>query len=426
MSSARSEYDVVVVGAGHNGLVAATYLAHAGLSVLVLERLDHVGGAAVLSPAVGLPDAVLAHLGVDLRLDPAPAATRLPEPWVDLARAVRPTLLEPLPLERDVRALADPDTWTELVTTPLGEALDRRTVDGAAALLAGSVSLHDPSLTQNRAFLHHLLHPARTPEGGTTAVVDALARAATAAGVEILTSAGVSRIAAGAGAADGAEVTWHDGMTFHTVAARVALADVAPWVLRILLGEDEDPETKPEGGQVTVRVQFDRPTGLRAPLHLGTDLATLEQAYADARSGRVPQPVPGIVHGVGDAFVFTGLHTPARLFEQDPEEARRAIADRVLHGLGALLPRSVPADRVTVQLPQDVERDLAMPGGHWFHGGPEWPWAANRSRLDTPAQQWGVQTGVDPVLLCGSGARRGGGVTGIGGHNAAHAVLAML
>ena len=32
----RSKYDVVILGAGHNGLVAATYLARAGLSVLLL------------------------------------------------------------------------------------------------------------------------------------------------------------------------------------------------------------------------------------------------------------------------------------------------------------------------------------------------------------------------------------------------------
>src|SRR3954465_4800470 len=43
----QSHYDVVIVGGGHNGLVAAAYLARAGLSVLVLERRDHVGGAAV-------------------------------------------------------------------------------------------------------------------------------------------------------------------------------------------------------------------------------------------------------------------------------------------------------------------------------------------------------------------------------------------
>jgi phytoene dehydrogenase-like protein len=40
-------HDVIVVGAGHNGLVAACYLARAGLDVLVLERNDYVGGAAV-------------------------------------------------------------------------------------------------------------------------------------------------------------------------------------------------------------------------------------------------------------------------------------------------------------------------------------------------------------------------------------------
>ena len=42
-----SRTDVVIVGGGHNGLVAAGYLARAGRRVCVLERLDHVGGAAV-------------------------------------------------------------------------------------------------------------------------------------------------------------------------------------------------------------------------------------------------------------------------------------------------------------------------------------------------------------------------------------------
>src|SRR6516225_5867844 len=41
----RSRYDVLILGAGHNALVAASYLGRAGLSVLVLEKNDYIGGA---------------------------------------------------------------------------------------------------------------------------------------------------------------------------------------------------------------------------------------------------------------------------------------------------------------------------------------------------------------------------------------------
>ena len=39
------KYDAIVVGAGHNGLTNAAFLASAGLDVLVLEKNDYVGGA---------------------------------------------------------------------------------------------------------------------------------------------------------------------------------------------------------------------------------------------------------------------------------------------------------------------------------------------------------------------------------------------
>src|SRR6478735_10164235 len=45
MSMIKAKYDVVVLGAGHNGLVAASYLGRAGLSVLLLEKNDYIGGA---------------------------------------------------------------------------------------------------------------------------------------------------------------------------------------------------------------------------------------------------------------------------------------------------------------------------------------------------------------------------------------------
>src|SRR5580765_5740532 len=41
----KPKYDVVILGAGHNGLVAAAYLARAGLSALLLEKNDYIGGA---------------------------------------------------------------------------------------------------------------------------------------------------------------------------------------------------------------------------------------------------------------------------------------------------------------------------------------------------------------------------------------------
>src|SRR3954470_4684989 len=47
VGATMTRHDAVIVGGGHNGLVAAAYLARAGKSVLVLERREHVGGAAV-------------------------------------------------------------------------------------------------------------------------------------------------------------------------------------------------------------------------------------------------------------------------------------------------------------------------------------------------------------------------------------------
>lgn len=41
------EYDAIIIGAGHNGLVCACYLARAGLKTLVLERREQAGGACV-------------------------------------------------------------------------------------------------------------------------------------------------------------------------------------------------------------------------------------------------------------------------------------------------------------------------------------------------------------------------------------------
>lgn len=521
MSTDRTSYDVVVVGAGHNGLTAAAYLARAGLSVLVLERLDHTGGAAVSAQAFAghparlsrysylvslMPEALAADLGLDLRLASRSVASYTP--WIrngraggllvqrpesgeteksfrdltgsddeydawrrfyadvgHLAEVVAPTLLEPLPVERSLRDAVDPEVWRDVVSRPIGETIEERFTDDTVrgvvatdALIGTFASLRDPSLVQNRCFLYHLVGNGtgewRVPVGGMGAVTDALARAATAAGAELVTRAGVSAIRADD---DGAEVTWHNGTTEHTVRARRVLSNVAPWVLRILLGEAEDPDSKPEGSQLKINLLLDRLPRLRSgvdpevafagTLHLAEDYSQLEAAYADAAAGRVPAVMPGEIYChsltdpsiLGDApdgthtLTYFGVHTPASLFEADPAAAKQRAVDSALAALNEHLVEPIQSCLATdasgrpcleAKIPQDIERDLAMPGGHIFHGDLEWPWAPNRARLDTPAQQWGVQTDVASVLVCGSGARRGGAVSGIGGHNAAQAVLA--
>src|SRR6185312_633657 len=89
----RARYDAVVVGGGHNGLVAAAYLARAGRSVLVLERLPELGGAAVSRQVFEgvdvrlsaysylvslLPDRIVADLDLPIRLTDRRVASYTP------------------------------------------------------------------------------------------------------------------------------------------------------------------------------------------------------------------------------------------------------------------------------------------------------------------------------------------------------------
>ena len=80
---------------------------------------------------------------------------------------------------------------------------------------------------------------------------------------------------------------------------------------------------------------------------------------------------------------------------------------------------------VETKTTRDLEQALRLPGGNIFHGDLAWPWLedSDAAGAQTPAERWGVATGVDGVYLCGSGARRGGAVSAIGGQNAAMAIL---
>ncbi|HEV2979973.1 MAG TPA: FAD-dependent oxidoreductase, partial [Solirubrobacteraceae bacterium] len=99
----RDRCDVVIVGGGHNGLVAAAYLASAGLSCVVLERRAALGGAvASAAPFDGvdvrlsrysylvslLPEQIVDELGLPLRLQRRRVASYTPDPRVDGARGL--------------------------------------------------------------------------------------------------------------------------------------------------------------------------------------------------------------------------------------------------------------------------------------------------------------------------------------------------
>jgi phytoene dehydrogenase-like protein len=82
-------YDAIVIGAGHNGLVAAAYLARAGLGVMVVERSDRIGGACVTE-----------ELFPGFRISTASYALSL----------LQPEIISELGLELDIRA-KDPELF---------------------------------------------------------------------------------------------------------------------------------------------------------------------------------------------------------------------------------------------------------------------------------------------------------------------------
>jgi phytoene dehydrogenase-like protein len=182
----KSRYDVVILGAGHNGLVAASYLGRAGLSVLLLEKNDYIGGATTsqrvfpdydarlsrYSYLVSLfPEKIIRDLGLNLELRRRATGSFTPyiksgrqdgllisnvdegvsrQSVVDLtgsaveyeqmkkfynlsrvfAEQTWDSMLEPLVAEREFKRRFDVDdvsreAWRSLAEEPLGRAIER-------------------------------------------------------------------------------------------------------------------------------------------------------------------------------------------------------------------------------------------------------------------------------------------------------------
>jgi phytoene dehydrogenase-like protein len=138
---------------------------------------------------------------------------------------------------------------------------------------------------------------------------------------------------------------------------------------------------------------------------------------------------PDLVAAGWHALSMFGLHVPARLFADDHDARKDEAMRRALAALDDCLAEPI-ADCLAVDAegapcleahtPVELEEELGLPGGNIFHGDLQWPWADNNVAAD---DRWGVATDEPRLLICGSGARRGGAVSGIAGHNAAHAVL---
>jgi len=539
-----SNYDDIILGAGHNGLTAAAYLGRAGRKVLVLEHLGHVGGAAVSArafPGVDarlsrysylvslMPRRIIADLGLDLTLvrrryssfTPVPsapargllvdngdeAATAASfaaltgsgaefEQWqrfygrmTSLAGRVFPTVLEPLRSQEQVRELVgDDELWRSVVERPLGEVLRSTFTDDTVrgivatdALIGTFADLDSESLAQNICFLYHLIGGGTghwdVPVGGMGAVTDALAAAAHSAGATILTGAEVTSVD------PSGTVTWHDAArdvaagelsaSRASASGSTILSNLAPVVLNGLLsagGADPiDTEAAPEGAQLKVNILLSRLPRLKdtsvdpraafaGTFHINEGYSQLQESYAAAAAGRVPDLVPCEIycHSLSDRSILGAdlaatdaqtltlfaLHVPARLFRPDNdtlrtdsernETQRGVVLAATLRSLNSVL--AEPIEDVILRdgygrpclearTPLDLEADLGLPGGNIFHRSLQWPWAESEGEVGT----WGAETeyGKIVVLVCGAGARRGGGVSGIPGHNAAHRVLEM-
>lgn len=504
-----SRYDAVVVGGGHNGLTAAAYLARAGKSVLVLERRDHVGGAAVSEhPFLGmnaqlsryaylvslLPRQIIDELNLPIELrrrrhssytpvgdggllvddgdgeQTAASFESLTRNGADFralrdfqgrlataARKIFPTVTAPLISRDQMRALVgDDELWTALFDEPIGRAITSRLEDDVVrgvvltdALIGTFADADDASLVQNKCYLYHVIGNGTgdwdVPVGGMGAVTKALADAARNAGAEIVTGATVT------GIDPAGEIEFESGTALRVGAAHI-VAGCSPATLAHLLGEE--PPARPEGSQLkmnlllrrlpTLRSDVDPTAAFSGTFHVNESYSQLRRAYEQAAAGVIPDLPPceiychtltdrsilgpDLIETTAQTLTLFGLHMPERLFRADNDTARTQAVSATVASLNSVLAEPIEDCLMTdaegrpcieARTPVDLEHELGMPGGHIFHGDLDWPFA----ETDDEVGRWGVETANPRVLLCGAGAKRGGGVSGIPGRASAMAIL---
>jgi phytoene dehydrogenase-like protein len=530
MRTLQTGYDAIVIGAGHNGLTAATYLARAGLRVLVLEARDRVGGASVteeLAPGVRGPSLAhtvgrlrpsiarelaltshgLALVAPEVRVFAPQADGRAVTLWNDLGRTVDSLrawsdddATSYVEFDRSVRTLsrflADlgdeappeiraPGFGDALLGLRLGRAfrglgkLDGRTILRVLAMAAADFVAESFVTEAIRGTLawRGVRHTAMGPwsagttqvlladsagndggaagetvfaRGGPSALAEALASAARAAGAEIVTDARVARITTVDGTATGVVLA-----SGEEIAATRIVAGIDP---KQLLTALVDPVTV--GPSMRWRAANIRTPGPVAKVNLvldglpafpaadgddrllrgriqvnTTSIDAMEHAFDASKYGRIADaPVleatipslvdPSLVEGAPDGTHVMSVLVqwmPGTLAEGDWASRRASIGDLAVSTLETVAPGL--GARLTarqVLTPADLETEYGLSGGHPLHAEP----ALDSFFLWRPLLGWArYRMPVEGLYLAGSGAHPGGGVTGAPGRNAAREII---
>jgi phytoene dehydrogenase-like protein len=476
--------DAVVIGAGHNGLVAAAYLAQAGLEVEVFERRDVVGGACVteeLWPGVRaspgaytlsllraevvrdldlaahglhvdvhepylfapLPDGrkvvtwssrkrTHAQLGREWSRADADGYADWSERWERAAARARPLLLEPPDRQRWLEAigpeLLDGSIADQLAGMPSEAVRVPFAIQGLIGTLAGP---EDPG-TAFVSFYHQLGEAAGAPgawgfvRGGMGTVTAALRSAAEAAGARVHVEAPVERVVVDEERARG--VVLESGRELRAAAV---LSNADPRRTARLAGLPEPEGWRQEGPVVKVMLLLDGlpefpawpgPEPWAGTIDVGFTLADLAAAAADARAGE-PAARPWIESACQTAADPT-LAPAGRHVLSMFCQCFPADADAAAAADAAIARFAAVCpqlpDRIIDRLPLGP-RELEARFG--LTGGHIFHGEMLGDQL--LERRFGARRfgGTEGLYLAGSGAHPGGAVTGAPGYLAARAVL---
>jgi phytoene dehydrogenase-like protein len=469
---ASQPWDAIVVGAGHNGLACAAYLARAGNRVLVLESRQRVGGACTIEepfPGVRMsPCAYLAGLLHPLVLEELGLAERGFH-WTPASNGLFVPFLDGTSVqlwddddacEEEIRRFAPRDVngWKAM------SAVIRRLRDALrpAGACDSWIGLDDARL-QSAYLGQGVIGTKASPFDAGTASIryhHSSGRLGGLPGMWGYVKGGMGMVSfyfcdaareAGAVIAAGvkvAEILPREGVLLEggeRISAPVVVSNADPVVTLRLLGKSasSDFRTKVEGLAIegcTVKLNvllrelpdFTSRPGQLQPHHYGQINAPLTHAewkagFAASSKGELPEHLWCEIYfqSVHDASVAPAAQHTMSVFAQyvphtfavgswdDHRERVRKLAFDSIGRFCSNLPDAVL--EAQVMGPPDIEEKVGLTGGHIFQGEclPDNMWS----------RRLAARTSMPGVYLCGACTHPGGSVIAMNGRNAAMAVL---